>query len=197
MTQPYVLIVYYSRSGGTKNLAMHMARGVDRVAGIEPRIRTVPEVDVATVRVQPPVPEEGAVYCSKEDLSGCAGLALGSATRFGNMAAPLKHFIDSTADLWISRALVGKPASVFTSSNSFHGGQETTLMTMMVPLLHHGMIIQGLPYAEEALNQTRSGGTPYGVSHVGADGPDLTEHEATLASAAGERLAHLALKLHA
>ena len=195
MTQPYVLIVYYSRSGGTKNLAMHMARGVDRVAGIEPRIRTVPEVDVATVRVQPPVPEAGAVYCSKEDLSGCAGLALGSATRFGNMAAPLKHFIDSTADLWISRALVGKPASVFTSSNSFHGGQETTLMTMMIPLLHHGMIIQGLPYAEEALNQTRSGGTPYGASHVGADGADLTDHEATLASAAGERLAHLALKL--
>lgn len=195
MTQPYVLIVYYSRSGGTKNLALHMARGVDRVAGIEPRIRTVPEVDVATVRVQPPVPEAGAVYCSKEDLSGCAGLALGSATRFGNMAAPLKHFIDGTADLWISRALVGKPASVFTSSNSFHGGQETTLMTMMVPLLHHGMIIQGLPYAEEALNQTRSGGTPYGASHVGADGADLTDHEATLASAAGERLAHLALKL--
>ncbi len=195
MTQPYVLIVYYSRSGGTKNLALHMARGVDRVAGIEPRIRTVPEVDVATVRVQPPVPEAGAVYCSKEDLSGCAGLALGSATRFGNMAAPLKHFIDGTADLWISRALVGKPASVFTSSNSFHGGQESTLMTMMVPLLHHGMIIQGLPYAEEALNQTRSGGTPYGASHVGADGADLTDHEATLASAAGERLAHLALKL--
>ncbi|XOV84438.1 MAG: NAD(P)H:quinone oxidoreductase [bacterium] len=196
MTQPYVLIVYYSRSGGTRNLALHMARGVDRVTGIEARIRTVPEVDVATVRVQPPVPEEGAVYCSKEDLSGCAGLALGSATRFGNMAAPLKHFLDTTADLWISRALVGKPASVFTSSNSFHGGQETTLMTMMVPLMHHGMIIQGIPYAEEALNQTRSGGTPYGASHVGAPGPDLTDHEATLASAAGERLARLALKLH-
>lgn len=195
MTQPYVLIIYYSRSGSTKNLALHMARGVDRVTGIEPRIRTVPEVDVATARIQPPVPEQGAVYCTKDDLSGCAGLALGSATRFGNMAAPLKHFLDGTADLWISRTLVGKPASVFTSSNSFHGGQESTLLTMMVPLLHHGMIIQGIPYAEEALNQTRSGGTPYGASHVGVDGNELTEHEAILASAAGERLARLALAI--
>jgi NAD(P)H dehydrogenase (quinone) len=195
MTQPYVLIVYYSRSGGTKNLALHMARGVDRVAGIEPRIRTVPEVDVATARIQPPVPEQGAIYCTKEDLSGCAGLALGSATRFGNMAAPLKHFLDSTADLWLGRTLVGKPASVFTSSNSLHGGQESTLLTMLVPLLHHGMIIQGIPYAEEALNQTRSGGTPYGASHVGSDGSELSDHEATLASASGERLARLALTL--
>ena len=195
MPLPYVLILYYSRSGGTQNLALHIARGVDRVAGIESRLRTVPPVDVATERVLPPVPDEGAVYCSKEDLSHCAGLALGSATRFGNMAAPMKHFVDTTADLWLGRALVGKPASVFASSNSIHGGQESTLLTMMVPLLHHGMLIQGLPYSEEALNQTSTGGTPYGATHVGANGAELSTHEAELAVAAGRRLAELALKL--
>lgn len=195
MTQPYVLILYYSRTGGTRNLALHIARGVDRVNGIESRVRTVPPVDSATERTLPPVPEEGAVYCSKEDLAGCGGLALGSATRFGNMAAPMKHFIDSTADLWMGRALVGKPAGVFTSSNSIHGGQESTLLTMMVPLLHHGMLIQGLSYAEDALNETRTGGTPYGVTHLGADGAALSIHEATLASVAGQRLAELALRL--
>ena len=192
---PYILILYYSRSGGTQNLALHIGRGVDRVAGIEARIRTVPPVAVATERTLPPVPDEGAVYCSKTDLSDCAGLALGSATRFGNMAAPLKHFLDDTADLWLSRALVGKPACVFTSSNSLHGGQESTLLSMMIPLLHHGMLLQGIPYAEEALNQTSTGGTPYGASHVGAHGSELSEHEATLAVAAGERLATTALKL--
>ena len=192
---PYILILYYSRSGGTQNLALHIGRGVDRVAGIEARIRTVPPVAVATERTLPPVPDEGAIYCSKADLSDCAGLALGSATRFGNMAAPLKHFMDDTADMWLSRALVGKPACVFTSSNSLHGGQESTLLSMMIPLLHHGMLLQGIPYAEEALNQTSTGGTPYGASHVGARGPELSEHEATLAVAAGERLATTALKL--
>ncbi len=195
MEAPYILILYYSRTGGTRNLALHIGRGVDRVAGIDARIRTVPPVAVATERTLPPVPSEGAVYCSKADLSGCAGLALGSATRFGNMAAPLKHFLDDTADLWLNRDLVGKPACVFTSSNSLHGGQESTLLSMMIPLLHHGMLLQGIPYAEDALNLTTTGGTPYGVSHFGAPGPELSEHEASLAHAAGERLAELALKL--
>jgi NAD(P)H dehydrogenase (quinone) len=195
MTQPYVLILYYSRSGGTQNLALHIARGVDRVNGIEPRIRTVPPVDTAVQHTLPPVPDDGAVYCDKEDLAGCAALSLGSPTRFGNMAAPMKHFIDSTADLWMGRALVGKPANVFSSSNSIHGGQESTLLTMMVPLLHHGMLIQGLSYAEEALNETRTGGTPYGATHLGSEGAELSSHEATLATVAGERLAELALQL--
>lgn len=194
-TAPYILVLYYSRSGGTRNLATHIARGVDKVKGIDVRVRTVPPVNVTTERTAPPIPEEGAVYCEKDDLANCAGLALGSATRFGNMAAPMKYFIDTTADLWMNRSLVGKPACVFTSSNSLHGGQETTLMTMMVPLLHHGMVIQGLPYAEETLNETSSGGTPYGVSHVGASGAELTSDEAELATAAGRRLAELALRM--
>jgi len=197
MTEPYVLVLYYGRSGGTQNLALHIARGVDRVPGIASLVRTVPSVSAETERVAPPVPDEGAVYCSKQELAGCAGLALGSATRFGNMAAPLKYFLDGTADLWMSQALVGKPASVFTSSASLHGGQESTLLSMMIPLLHHGMLIQGIPYAEQVLNETRSGGTPYGASHFGADGAQLSAHEAELAQALGERLARAALKLGA
>lgn len=195
MTESYVLVLYYGRSGGTQNLALHIARGVDRVPGITSRVRTVPAVSTETERVAPPVPEEGAVYCSKQELADCAGLALGSATRFGNMAAPLKYFLDGTADLWMSRALVGKPASLFTSSASLHGGQESTLLSMMIPLLHHGMLIQGIPYAEAALNETRTGGTPYGASHFGAEGAQLSSHEASLAEALGERLATAALKL--
>lgn len=192
---PYILILYYSRSGGTKNLALNIARGVDKVTGIDAMVRTVPEVSLETERTAPPVPEEGAVYVSKDELANCAGLALGSATRFGNMSASLKYFLDTTADLWVSRALVGKPASVFTSSNSLHGGQETTLTSMMTPLLHHGMIIAGVPYSVEALNQTTSGGTPYGASHYGAQGAELSSHEADIAQAQGEALARLALKL--
>ena len=195
MANPYVLVLYYSRSGGTKNLALHIARGVDQVADVDVLIRTVPEVTTVTETTAPPVPDEGAIYCTKEELAGCAGLALGSATRFGNIASPLKHFLDSTADLWMTRALADKPATVFASSNSIHGGQESTLLTMMVPLFHHGMIIQGLPYSEAALNETSTGGTPYGVTHLGKDGPELSEHEATLAVAAGKRLATSALKL--
>ena len=133
--KPYILILYYSRTQGTQNLALHMGRGVDKVAGIEPRIRTVPPISSVTERTAPSVPDEGAVFCTKEDLAGCSGLALGSATRFGNMAAPMKYFLDSTADLWAGQQLVGKPASVFCSSGSLHGGQESTLLTMMVPLL--------------------------------------------------------------
>ena len=195
MANPYILVLYYSRSGGTKNLALHIARGVDQIADIDVLIRTVPEVSTVTETTAPPVPDEGAIYCTKEELSGCAGLALGSATRFGNIASPLKHFLDSTADLWMTRALADKPATVFASSNSIHGGQESTLLTMMVPLFHHGMIIQGLPYSEAALNETSTGGTPYGVTHLGKDGADLSEHEASLAVAAGKRLATSALRL--
>lgn len=194
-TQPYVLVLYYSRSGGTKNLALHIARGIDEVAGIEPRVRTVPEVSNNTERTAPPIPDEGAVYCSKDDLSGCAGLALGSATRFGNIAAPLKYFLDTTADLWMGRNLVGKPAALFASSNSMHGGQEATLLSMMVPLMHHGMLIQPLPYSEPALNNTDTGGTPYGVTHLGRIGAELSADEAELAVAVGRNLANLTLKL--
>ena len=192
---PYILVLYYSRSGGTKNLALHIARGVDEVPGIDVRVRTVPEVSTTTERTEPPVPDEGAVYVEKEDLAQCAGLALGSATRFGNVAAPLKYFLDTTADLWMGRNLVGKPAAVFGSTNSIHGGQESTLLTMMVPLLHHGMLIQGLPYAEPALNETTTGGTPYGVTHLGSAGADLSKHEAQLAIAVGKNLAQLTAKL--
>ncbi len=192
---PYILILYYSRSGGTKNLALHIARGVDQIEGITPMIRTVPEVSTIIESTAPPVPDEGAVYCTKEELAQCSGLAIGSPTRFGNIAAPLKHFIDSTADLWITRSLVGKPASVFASSASLHGGQESTLLTMIVPLLHHGMLLQGLPYSEPELNETTTGGTPYGVTHVGNSGPELSVHEANLAVATGRRLADTALRL--
>ena len=195
MAEPYILILYFSGTGGTENLALHIARGVDRIEGIQARLRTVPAVDTATEKTLPKVPSSGAVYCSKEDLKECAGLALGSATRFGNMSADLKHFLDNTADLWMARSLVGKPACVFTSSQSLHGGQESTLLSMMIPLLHHGMIIQGLSYAEEALNETRSGGSPYGATHHGALGAQLSKEEATLAVAAGENLAQLALQL--
>lgn len=190
---PYILVLYYSRSGGTAALAKHVARGIEALGGFEARLRTVPPVAAETEKTLPPVPEEGAVYCSKEDLAGCSGLALGSPTRFGNMAAPLKHFLDGTADLWMQHALVDKPAAVFCASASQHGGQESTLLTMMVPLLHHGMIITGIPYSEKALNETRGGGGPYGASHV-SGGPDegLSSHEVELAEALGQRLARIA-----
>ena len=196
---PYILILYYSRTGGTAALAQHLARGVQDHGGFETRLRTVPPVAAAVDQTLPPVPAEGAVYCSKEDLAGCAGLALGSPTRFGNMAAPLKHFLDETADLWAGHTLVGRPAAVFCSSASMHGGQESTLLSMMIPLLHHGMVIAGIPYSEPRLAATTAGGTPYGASHVsraGADGNGvLTDDEAKLATALGKRLAMLAERL--
>jgi NAD(P)H dehydrogenase (quinone) len=193
---PYVLVLYYSRSGGTANLARHVARGVTG-EGMEARLRTVPPVATATTETLPPVPEEGAVYCSKEELAGCAALALGTPTRFGNAAAPLKHFLDGTADLWMQRALEGKPAGVFCSTASLHGGQETTLLSMMIPLLHHGMLLSGVPYSEPALNATTSGGTPYGPSHVAgpAGTAELTKEESAVAEALGRRLARLAGRL--
>ena len=195
---PYILILYYSRTGSVANLARHIARGVTQHGAFEARLRTVPTVAVQTERALPPIPESGAVYCDKRDLAGCAALALGSPTRFGNMAAPLKHFIDTTADLWSSHALVGKPAAVFCSTGSQHGGQETTLLSMMLPLLHHGMLLLGIPYSERELDTTVSGGTPYGASHVAASRGDpakLSADEERLAQALGHRLADTASRL--
>ncbi len=194
---PYVLILYYSRNGQTAELASQIGRGVARVPGIEARLRAVPPVSPDTEASLPAVPDDGAPYATKADLAGCSGLAIGSPTRFGNMAAPLKHFLDGTGDLWLSGGLAGKPAGAFTSTGSLHGGQETTLMTMMLPLLHHGMVLCGLPYTEKALGETESGGTPYGPSHWAgtAEQLPLSEHEKTLCQAFGQRLATLALKL--
>ncbi len=196
MSESYILVLYYSRTGAVAQLAQQIARGVATVAGIEARLRTVPSVSATCEAVDPVVPDTGAPYASLDDLSQCAGLALGSPTRFGNMAAPLKYFIDSTSSLWMSGALINKPACVFSSSSSLHGGQETTLMSMMLPLLHHGMILMGLPYSEPALTQTTTGGTPYGVTHVaGLHHAPLSADEITLAKHMGERLARLALRL--
>ena len=196
-TTPYLLILYYSRNGQTAEMATQIGRGVARVPGIEARLRTVPPVSPDTEATLPPVPDTGAPYATKADLAGCAGLALGSPTRFGNMAAPLKHFLDSTGDLWLSGALAGKPAGAFSSTGSLHGGQEATLLTMMLPLLHHGMVLCGLPYTENALSETQTGGTPYGPSHWAGTGPQqpLSDHEKHLCQAFGQRLARLALKL--
>ncbi len=177
-------------------MANLVARGVESVDGIEARLRCVPPVSQALddQTVQPAIPESGAPFVTLDDLSGCAALALGSPARFGNMAAPLKYFIDTTSDQWLSGALIDKPAGVFTSATSLHGGQETTLMSMMLPLLHHGMIITGLPYTEPALNQTLTGGTPYGPSYFSAQ-PQMSKHEKSLCRALGERLGTLALRL--
>jgi NAD(P)H dehydrogenase (quinone) len=194
-----VLILYYSRNGATRALAEAIALGVESVsaAGLEARLRTVPPVAPVTTTSAPPVPPAGAPYCTLEELAKCAALALGSPTRFGNMAAPMKAFWDGTGALWQNGALVGKPAAVFTSSTSMHGGQESTLLSMMLPLLHHGMLITGIPFTEPALAQTRSGGTPYGASHVAGDETTagLSADEKALARALGARLARTALKL--
>lgn len=192
---PYVLILYYSRQGATARLADAIARGVESVAGIEARLRTVPPVSPDTEASLPAVPAQGAVYCSKDDLKHCSALALGSPTRFGNMAAPLKHFLDNTSDLWVNGDLINKPAGVFTSTGSLHGGQETTLISMMLPLLHHGMLLSGIPYSEAELNHTRQGGTPYGASHWSQTDTGLSESEQALCRAQGARLAKLALAL--
>lgn len=197
MIRPYVLVLYYSRTGAVAALAQHIARGVAHVDGVDARMRTVPPVSTTCEATEPKVPDEGAPYVSLEDLQHCAGLALGSPTRFGNMAAPLKYFLDSTSSLWLSGDLVGKPACVFSSSASMHGGQETTLTSMMLPLLHQGMLLLGLPYTEPALNETQTGGTPYGATHVAGSNNDLalSSHEVALAKHLGERLAKTALCL--
>jgi len=162
---PYVLVLYYSRDGATAIMATHVARGVEQVNGIEARLRTVPPVSAETEAGLESIPEEGPLYCEIDDLRNCAGLVLGSPTRFGNMAAPLKYFIDRTSGLWLSGAMIDKPAGVFTSTSTLHGGQETTLISMMLPLLHHGMVVMGIPYSEPGLANTAGGGTPYGASH--------------------------------
>ena len=191
-----LLVLYYSRHGATRRLAELVAQGIDAVPGAAARLRTVPPVAATTETAAPPVPPQGSPYVELADLEQCIGLALGSPTRFGNMAAPLKHFIDSTAGLWLSGALAGKPAALFTSSNSLHGGQESTLLSMMLPLLHHGMLIVGLPYTEADLNETSSGGTPYGASHhARLSQQPVSAEEARLAVALGRRLAGTALKL--
>jgi NAD(P)H dehydrogenase (quinone) len=194
-----ILVLYYSRNGHTAQLARLIARGVEEVPGMRARLRQVPPVAPVTERAQPPEPDDGAPYVARQDLHDCAGLALGSPTRFGNMAAPLKHFLDSTGAEWASGALAGKPAAVFTSTSTLHGGQESTLLTMALPLLHHGMLLLGIPFTEAALSATRSGGTPYGASHVaGARGENpISEHERELARALGRRLADTARKLAA
>jgi NAD(P)H dehydrogenase (quinone) len=192
-----ILILYYSLHGSVKQLAAHIGHGVESVPGARARLRTVPKVVSEADGPAKLVPDEGAPYVTLKDLEECAGLALGSPTRFGNMAAAMKYFWDGTSGLWLSGALAGKPASVFTSTASLHGGQETTLMSMMLPLMHHGMVIVGLPYSNPELTATRSGGTPYGVSHfAGADGKQpVTEEERKLAFAQGKRLAEIAVKL--
>ncbi len=192
-----ILVLYYSAHGSVHAMAQLVARGVNQVAGASARLRTVPPVAPRTQVAEPPVPDEGAPYVELADLEHCAGLALGSPTRFGNMAAPLKYFLDTTGALWAKGTLAGKPAALFTSTASLHGGQETTLISMMMPLLHHGMLITGLPYTLAEVNTTASGGTPYGASHwagVNDDKP-LTDEERTLCMALGKRLAETAVKL--
>lgn len=197
MSTAYILVLYYSRHGATRDMAHLIARGVETVAGIEARIRTVPEVSAESEQISGPVPDQGAPYADLADLQDCAGLALGSPTRFGNMAAPLKYFLDSTSSLWLSGALIDKPAIVFTSTSSLHGGQESTLLSMMLPLLHHGMIILGQPYRDTELLKTHTGGTPYGPSHLAGPASDLplSDDERQLCRSLGKRLATKALRL--
>ncbi|WP_411728523.1 NAD(P)H:quinone oxidoreductase [Methyloglobulus sp.] len=190
-----ILILYYSRNGSTTEMANLIARGVESVKGTEAVLRTVPDVSTVCEKTASTIPEEGGIYATLDDLKDCDGLALGSPTRFGNMAAPLKYFLDSTTELWFSGALSGKPAGVFTSTGSLHGGQETTLLSMMLPLMHHGMLILGLPYSENALRETTSGGTPYGPSRVTSDDMPITEQEKALCLALGARLAKTSLLL--
>ena len=194
-----ILVLYYSHRGAVRQMAQLVARGVEQVRGASARLRTVPRVSSVTEARAPAVPDAGAPYVELTDLVACNGLALGSPTRFGNMAAPLKAFLDSTSELWLNGTLAGKPAAVFTSTSTLHGGQETTLISMMLPLLHHGMVIVGLPYTEPELTLTTSGGTPYGPSHTAGSSSDapITEHEKKLCMAQGRRLAEIALKLAA
>jgi NAD(P)H dehydrogenase (quinone) len=192
-----ILILYYTRNGATAELARHAARGVEAL-GCVATLRTVPAVSAENERPVKAVPDSGAPFATLDDLRRCDGLLLGSPTRFGNMAAPLKHFLDGTSSLWLDGSLSGKPAGVFSASQSMHGGQESTLLSMALPLLHHGMLLVGIPFTEPALNQTRSGGTPYGATHVAGLAPQpgtLTEHEIALAQAQGKRVAEVAMKL--
>jgi NAD(P)H dehydrogenase (quinone) len=192
-----ILVLYYSRNGATRALAQAIALGVESVPGMAARVRTVPGVSSVTTVAEPPVPDKGAPFVEASDLEECIGLALGSPTRFGNMAAPMKYFLDGTSAEWMRGTLVGKPAAVFTSTSTLHGGQESTLLSMMLPLLHHGMVIVGIPFLEPGLTETRTGGTPYGASHFAAHAshPGLSEDERKLAFALGKHLAEIAFKL--
>ena len=193
---PYILVLYYSRHGATAQMAREIALGVRMATGMEARIRTVAPISTTTEAVEDSIPDQGPLYCELDELADCAGLIIGSPTRFGNMAAPLKYFLDSSSSLWLSGSLVGKPAAVFTSSTTLHGGQESPLLSMMTPLLHHGMLLVGLPYSEAALHSTKTGGTPYGASHVATtqDTP-LSDDETVLCKALGKRVAETAVKL--
>lgn len=195
MSDPYVLVLYYSSRGTTAEMAAHIARGVELVSGVRALLRTVPPVSTICEAAEEDIPAAGPLYCEQDDLRNCSGLIMGSPTRFGNMAAPLKYFLDQSSDLWLSGALIDKPAAVFTSTSSMHGGQESTLLSMMLPLLHHGMVIAGLPYSEAGLMSSRSGGTPYGASHWAGESNDLPvdETESALCKALGNRIARLAL----
>jgi len=186
-----ILVLYYSQSGHVLNMAEQIARGIENVDGCSARLRTVPEISTVCEATEDSIPEQGHLYASHDDLKQCDGLVLGSPTRFGNMAAPLKYFIDKTSDIWLSGSLIGKPAAVFTSTGSLHGGQETTLLSMMLPLMHHGMMIMGLPYSESTLMTTKDGGTPYGASHLAGSNNDrpLSNTEAQLCRALGQRIA--------
>ena len=198
MNELYVLVLYYSQHGATRKMAELIARGIEQSSKLEARLRIVPTVSPDTKASEPPVPESGPVYCTEDDLRDCAGLALGSPTRFGNMAAALKHFLDGTGALWVSGSLINKPFVTFTSTASMHGGQETTLLTMAIPMLHHGMIYCGIPYSEAALTATSTGGTPYGASHLaGSDSlNEISNDERDLCIALGKRLSSLILKLN-
>lgn len=195
MADPYVLVLYYSRQGATAAMAEHISRGVELVPGIGARLRTVPAVSANCEQTEDDIPEQGPLYCELDDLRDCAGLVMGSPTRFGNMASPLKYFLDQTSSLWLSGAMIDKPGAVFTSTSSMHGGQESTLLTMLLPLLHHGMLIAGLPYSEAGLMSTSSGGAPYGATHwAGQDNNRaIDDTEASLCRALGQRVARLAL----
>lgn len=192
-----ILVLYYSRKGATAEMAQLVARGIEEVSGARARIRTVPKVSTVCEATADEIPESGPPYASHDDLQECAGLVLGSPTRFGNIASPLKYFMDSTSALWLSGTLAGKPAAVFTSSSSMHGGQESTLLSMMLPLIHHGMLVCGLPYTETDLMHTGSGGTPYGASHVAGDDSKraLSDEEKRLCKALGKRVAEFAVRL--
>lgn len=193
-----VLVLYYSRHGATAEMAQQIGRGIEEISGVEARIRTVPDVSTVCEAVEDDIPESGAPYVSADDMRECIGLAVGSPTRFGNMAAPMKYFIDSTSNLWLAGEMIDKPATVFTSSSSLHGGQESTLLSMMLPLMHHGMLVMGLPYSESDLLTTTTGGTPYGASHLaGSDSQlPLSDEEKRLCRAQGKRLAECAVAMN-
>ncbi len=199
MESPYVLVLYYSRYGATEKMAQLIARGVEQNSHIEARIRTVPSVSANTEASEAEIPTDGAVYCTEEDLRNCCGLITGSPTRFGNMAAALKFFLDGTSAIWVSGSLIDKPVATFTSTSTLHGGQETTLLTMAIPLLHHGMVYCGIPYSEASLHTTTTGGTPYGASHLAGtrENNPISDDEATLCIALGKRISTIAQKLMA